>query len=135
MAEKPRIVKIVNHKKILVTKRFEFDYAHKLPNYDGNCANLHGHRGVAEFTFKSAPPSLKKEGMVIDFKDVKQIIDPIIKKLDHAYLNDIIENPTAENICFWLFEQIEKTDLYFHLVKIRVYETPGSWADLYCEKI
>jgi 6-pyruvoyltetrahydropterin/6-carboxytetrahydropterin synthase len=126
---------LVNNKKIMVTKRFEFDYAHKLPNYDGNCANLHGHRGVAEFTFKNAPTNLKKDGMVIDFKDVKKIIGPIIKILDHTYLNDLIENPTAENICLWLFEQIENTDLYFHLVKIRVYETPDSWADLYCEKI
>ncbi len=124
---------IVAKKLISVTKRFEFDYAHKLPNYDGNCSNLHGHRGVVEFTFKSAPPEYRKEGMVIDFKDVKRLVGPIVDKLDHAYLNDFIENPTAENICAWFYEQISNTNLQFHLMKIRVYETPDSWAEIYCQ--
>lgn len=114
---------------LTVTKRFEFDYAHKLPNYDGDCANLHGHRGVLEITVKGCPKEFYHEGMIIDFKVLKRTIDPIIEQLDHKYLNDLIENPTAENICLWVYKQIQETYLRFHLVKIRVYETPDSWAD------
>ncbi len=113
------------------TKRFEFDYAHKLPNYDGNCANLHGHRGVLELTVNKAPNHLRKEGMIIDFKDLKAIVQPVVDKLDHAYLNDIIKNPTAENICRWFYNELFETDLRYCLVRIRVYETSDSFIDLF----
>ncbi len=114
---------------LTVTKRFEFDYAHKLPNYDGNCANLHGHRGVIEVTVRGCPLNYKKTGMVIDFKDLKRIIKPLIEQLDHQYLNNLIENPTAENILLWFLEETKKTELGYHISRIRVYETPDSWVE------
>ncbi len=112
-----------------ITKIFSFDAAHKLPDYDGKCANLHGHRWTVELEIEGSID--KKTGMVLDFVELKNSIDPIIKKLDHHYLNDIIPNPTAENIILWLKAEISCTSLYSDLSRIRIYETPDSFAEWY----
>lgn len=114
---------------LTVTKSFEFDYAHKLPNYKGKCENLHGHRGKLSITLNGCPNKKKKDGMVIDFSDVKSIVQPLIDKLDHAYLNDFIDNPTAENMIKFVLDELQKTELAYHIVKIRIYETPDSYAE------
>ena len=114
-----------------VTKRFEFHYAHRLPNYDGKCVNLHGHLGILDVEVVQAGgiPVPSYEGMVIDFGDLKSIVqENVIDKLDHSYLNDFIEIPTAENITRWIVQQLLPF-LEAGLVRIRVYETPTSWAE------
>jgi 6-pyruvoyltetrahydropterin/6-carboxytetrahydropterin synthase len=115
-----------------VTKSFEFDYAHSLPDYDGICARTHGHRGVLQVELVECDTThalCNYEGMVIDFKDLKKIVEvEVISKLDHYYLNDVIEIPTAENMVRWI---VKKLLPYFKeaLVRIRVYETPDSYAE------
>lgn len=116
--------------KTTVTKSFYFDYAHFLPHHDGKCANMHGHRGEMQITFDRCPKEKQKSGMVIDFYDVKKIIEPIVEQLDHAYLNNIIDNPTAENLLLWVYHQIQNTELKFCVKKIRIYETPDNFAEL-----
>lgn len=71
---------------LTVTKRFEFCYAHHLPEYEGKCKNVHGHNSIVEVTFE---PILHKyyPGMVIDFSEIKKHVQPIIEVLDHKYLN------------------------------------------------
>ncbi len=109
-----------------VTKEFSFDAAHKLINYRGKCESLHGHTWQAQITVTGP---LDKDGMVFDFTEMKSLIHQHIKnRVDHSYLNDIIEQPTAENIGLWIFEQISP-----HLpgiTKIRVYESSTSFATL-----
>ena len=112
-----------------LTRIFEFDSAHKLPWYQGKCSNLHGHTWSLEITVSG---QINKNGIVIDFVDLKKIVNEnVVEKLDHSYLNDIIENPTAENIIFWVGEQIkEKLELQnIKLSKIRLYETKNSYAE------
>jgi 6-pyruvoyltetrahydropterin/6-carboxytetrahydropterin synthase len=55
-----------------ITRRFEFDAGHRVLGHEGKCANLHGHRYVAEV--KIACPELDNLGRVIDFGKVKEII-------------------------------------------------------------
>ena len=74
--------------KIRITKEFKFEMAHALHGYDGLCANIHGHSYRLWVTVRG---DVKKEtahikdGMVMDFTDLKSIIKPtIIKKYDHS---------------------------------------------------
>ena len=74
--------------KVRITKEFKFEMAHALHGYDGLCANIHGHSYRLWVTVRG---NVKKEnkhikdGMVIDFMDLKSIIKPtIINKYDHS---------------------------------------------------
>ena len=106
-----------------ITKIFSFESAHKLENYEGVCANLHGHTYVLHVTIKG---DVDKNGFVIDFNDLKSIVkNNVISILDHAYLNDIITQPTAEHIVIWIWDKL-KADLNLH--ELTLYETKHSYV-------
>ena len=103
-----------------VRKRLEVSAAHmlRLP-YESKCQNLHGHNWHIEIRCQSE--TLNAAGMVYDFTQLKREIHG---KLDHQFLNEILEvNPTAENIAFWIASQIG--DL---CVEVRVEESDGNLA-------
>jgi 6-pyruvoyltetrahydropterin/6-carboxytetrahydropterin synthase len=82
--------------------RHHFDSAHRLVDYDGPCATIHGHRWEVEVTIDS---DVLLNDMVADFTTLRRVID----RLDHGYLNDKVDfNPTAENLAKYLKEQIDK---------------------------
>lgn len=114
---------------LTVTKKFTFEYAHRLPNYEGDCCNIHGHHGVALVTVSGMVD--QRTGMIVDFKILKKDLEPVFKKLDHAFLNDFIENPTAEHITNWLVAEIRKVDVFYkeNLQRLQVYETPDCFAE------
>ena len=95
--------------------------AHHLPNYDGKCANVHGHTWKIEVDIDGSVD--KKTGMIVDFSKIKSILD----KLDHTDINTIIPNPTAENIVTYINSEIHNLG-YFHDVKVKVWESATSWA-------
>lgn len=108
---------------VYVTKEFTFEAAHKLNNYNGKCANLHGHTYKLRVTTKGP---IRKNGMTIDFVTLKQIVgEKILDRVDHTYLNDFIEQPTAENIVVWFWEILSK---YLPLFELSLWETPTSWV-------
>ena len=110
--------------KLTVSKTFRFEAAHKLIGYDGDCANLHGHSYVLEIQVKG---EVDEQGFVMDFKELKKSVQyNVIALLDHVYLNDIIKNPTAENIVIWIVRKLQQ-DLTIY--KVRLWET----VDSYCE--
>lgn len=89
--------------------QLEFAAAHHLRGYDGNCARLHGHNWKVEITVSGQ--QLNDVGMLVDFKEIKRQGKAVLDQLDHYYLNDIPPfdaelNPTAENIAFYLFQQL-----------------------------
>lgn len=97
---------------------FHFAASHFLTKYHGKCENLHGHNYKIVVKISG---ELQDNGMVIDFKIIKETInEKVIEILDHKHLNDIIDNPSAENLVIWIWEQL-KNDL--PLKKIKVYET------------
>lgn len=75
---------------IRLTKKFSFEAAHALWNYDGACRNIHGHSYLLYVTLAGRPlddPENPKHGMVIDFSMLKRIVhDQIIEKFDHALM-------------------------------------------------
>lgn len=109
------------NRKIIVKRHF--DAAHKLDNYQGQCANLHGHRWTVEFHLRAGELS---NGIAYDFNVVKAELDKLLP--DHQYLNDTIKQPTAENIAEYLFKLAEKL---YPLVKVVVWETPECAAVYY----
>lgn len=78
-----------------------FSAAHRLPNYQGPCHDLHGHTWKVVFVIEGA---VKPDGMVCDFKIIKKLLDENLP--DHQFLNDLVENPTAENLAQYLFDKI-----------------------------
>ena len=76
--------------KIRLTKIFNFEAAHALMNYDGPCKNIHGHSYKLEVTIIGRPvkdESSPKDGMVMDFGDLKEIIKKsIIEQFDHSLI-------------------------------------------------
>jgi 6-pyruvoyltetrahydropterin/6-carboxytetrahydropterin synthase len=73
---------------IRVTKEFPFEMAHVLWNYDGPCRNVHGHSYRLFVTITGFPednPDSPKNGMVIDFSDLKSIVNnEIVNVFDHS---------------------------------------------------
>jgi len=115
-----------------ITKIFEFDAAHRLPDYNGKCANLHGHRWKLEVTIEGEVD--KKTGMIMDFGELKTIVnETILNHLDHNYLNDLegLKNPTAENIIreIWngLSYHIKKP---LKIAELKLWETPTNCITL-----
>jgi len=96
-----------------------FDAAHKLYNYKGACAHLHGHTWQV---IVKAKGEINEEGFLIDFKEIESIID----SLDHSYINEKTElNPTAENIACLFLEMFEHQ---FPKIKFKVtiFESPNA---------
>ena len=111
---------------MIIYKIFRFDSAHYLPNVplDHKCGNMHGHTYTAKIFISGKPDILT--GWIMDYTDLKNVVKPWIKLLDHHVLNNIdgLENPTSENLCRWLWKNI-KPDLP-NLCKIELNETPDS---------
>jgi len=108
---------------MLIAKEFTFDAAHRLLNYNGLCANLHGHTYKLQVVLSG---SVLKNGLVFDFVDLKKIVsEKVIKKLDHKFINEIIKQPSAENISIWIWNQLKKN---LPLYEIRLWETPTSFV-------
>lgn len=74
--------------KIRITKSFSFETGHALYGYDGKCKNVHGHSYKLDVTVIGTPiqdPNHTKYGMVIDFGDLKKIVnEQVVEVFDHA---------------------------------------------------
>jgi len=141
-----------------ITTRLEFDAGHRIPSHKSQCRNLHGHRYAIEITLSGdiiQQEGASENGMVMDFSDVKAIARrAVVDVWDHAFLvykhdkvvldflNTLPEHktivmqsvPTAENMAAEAFRilQAQYRDTYgnhLKLERVRLYETPNSWAD------
>jgi len=141
---------------IRVTKEFHFEMAHALWNYDGDCKNIHGHSYRLFVTVTGNPiTELKnpKLGMVIDFGDLKKIVNSaIIKRFDHALalysqsldydltpLNQMFDKleildyqPTCENLVTdFAAGIIRLLPANVKLFSLRLQETDSSYSEWY----
>ena len=141
---------------IRVTKEFPFEMAHVLWNYDGPCKNVHGHSYRLFVTISGFPadnPDNPKNGMVMDFSDLKTIVkEKIIDIFDHSVvlsqrqdkdktelLKKLLGNtvvvayqPTCENLVSDFVDRIAAhlpPGVKLHSLKL--YETATSFAEWY----
>lgn len=88
----------------------QFGAAHQLKDTGGECEHLHGHNWKVEVYIKGE--HLDRNGLLIDFKVIKNQTKEIIDKLDHKYLNELElfseMNPTSENISRLIYELLGK---------------------------
>ena len=136
---------------LTVTKIFNYEMAHALHRYDGACANIHGHSYRLEVSVTGpviTDSSNPKCGMIIDFGDLKQIVQTAVLNLfDHALVLNSAMHATPllqefENIV-WVDYQPTNENLLLDfasrirsllpegvvLVRLRMYETVGSFAE------
>lgn len=111
-----------------LVKKFSFDSAHYLPNYAGKCKQLHGHTYYLEIIVTGEPNP--DTGMIIDFYDIDYIVKgKILSKLDHHCLNDVLPNPTVENLAIFILNDICQNMPDFP-IGIRLYETPSGYVEI-----
>ncbi|MDR1886122.1 MAG: 6-carboxytetrahydropterin synthase QueD [Synergistaceae bacterium] len=113
---------------MLLVKEFTFDAAHNLVKYHGKCERLHGHTYRMAVTVSGRPG---EEGMVMDFAELGDMVKrEVVSKFDHSYLNDIIPQPTAENIARYVFKSLDGhfCGLDCELRSVQVWETKNSSA-------
>lgn len=114
--------------------RRSFSAAHALEGHEGKCASLHGHTWTVEAVFVSR--DLDRIGMSIDFDDAASLLDEAIAPYDHAFLNELdrfaTENPTAENVARWIFEDLaralESRRAGIGIEKVTVWESADACA-------
>ena len=131
---------------ISITKKIEFEAAHRISNYPGSCSEIHGHTYKLEVTVSG---EINPEtDMVMDFKNLKEIIQKtVIVHFDHAlilknnrenrgifssYLGKITwmeSEATAEQMLLWMVSSIPPhLPSGVSLQKLELHETSGSFA-------
>jgi 6-pyruvoyltetrahydropterin/6-carboxytetrahydropterin synthase len=119
----------------VVTVEGSFSAAHRLAGYQGKCERLHGHNYRIRVSVKAQ--KLDKQGMVIDFTELKKELEKILEMLDHSYLNEHEEfsdgTPTAERIAYYVYCQLKQALPTAQINKVVVYETDKNKAAYYPE--
>lgn len=130
-----------------VAKEFRWEMGHRLPEHFDKCKNIHGHsyKMIVELSGE-----VNAEGMVLDFYDLKKIVNPIVEKLDHSFLvysgdEEIIGllekidskkvvvgfQSTVENITRYFLGEISKNKFPSNIssLKVKVFETENVYAE------
>jgi len=131
-----------------ISKDFRWEMGHRLQCHKGKCFNLHGHSYKLQIEFTGEID--KNSGMVLDYFDVKDIVSPIVDKLDHTVVVwekdiELIEalkklnsahiimpfETTAENLVGYFLNEIKNADLPSGIsgIKVRVCETENTYAE------
>lgn len=113
--------------KLKVFKEFKFSAAHYLDIKGHKCSQLHGHNYKLRIEVSGAP---NDNGMIIDFKEIKKHVKPILKIVDHSNLNDvlgdIIDTTTCEDLCMFFYSALK--DKILGITKIEIRETDSCGA-------
>lgn len=121
-----------------ITVNRRFAAAHRIEGHRGRCAGLHGHTWTVEVTVGGR--QLDHCGMLVDFKTIKDVVDGIIRHLDHAYLNELEyfggvagkKNPTAENLAEYIYfrvkEELSGIASEASPFSVRIWESPDASA-------
>ncbi len=112
-----------------------FAAGHALRGYRGKCENPHGHNYKVRVTL--AGETLDHLGLLYDFKDLKAVMNEVIDRLDHQFLNDIEPfsrlNPSAENMARYFYDEMNQrlrttTDGRVRVKQVKLWETDTTTA-------
>ena len=135
-----------------VAKRFRWEGAHRLPWHEGSCSNLHGHSYRMVVELEGIPD---ERGMLIDFKEIKRVLGPLVDDFDHATLVaesdetllSIVKgagwkyyvlpfDSTSENLCSYVIDYLGQNG-YAALIRhnvsaisVRLEETETCYAEM-----
>jgi 6-pyruvoyltetrahydropterin/6-carboxytetrahydropterin synthase len=115
---------------VRIAATYQFEAAHQLPHLpDGHkCKRLHGHNYRLDVSITGP---LDDRGFVIDYAELDAVVQPLVDRLDHRFLNEIegLENPTSEVMALWFRERI-MTGLPGYRPVVRIWETPRYWVEV-----
>jgi len=142
------MTRVIEEEYMVVTIERSMAYAHRLLHHKGKCRFLHGHN--AKIVVSVGGPVDLKTGMVVDFRDLKEIVDAVLEEFDHHTilgteddLGSVLQSsgqiviytlgePTAENLSKIIFKLIEQgikvNDFKIKVESVKFYETPTSFA-------
>jgi 6-pyruvoyltetrahydropterin/6-carboxytetrahydropterin synthase len=115
-----------------------FSSGHYLRNYKGKCENPHGHNYKVIITLCGS--ELDAAGLLLDFRDLKQVMRPVIDRIDHQMLNDLEPftaiNPSAENLARYFYQETSRqlSEMTGGRVRVKdctIYETDTTTATYY----
>ena len=121
-----------------VTVEAHFSSGHYLREYYGKCENPHGHNYRVLVTLRGA--ELEPNGLLLDFKVLKDILKPVVNYLDHQMINDLepftTVNPSAENLAKYFFDRTNEelsavTGGRVRVKQSTIFETDTSQATYY----
>ena len=116
-------------REVILNVSHSFDSSHFLPDYDGECANLHGHTWHVSIKVKGIINNTT--GMLVDFKSIKAVL----KEFDHTFLNALIDIPTAENLAYLIGFELEKfLPRKCALQSITLFETANNSVEVLWKK-
>ena len=109
--------------RVRLTRDFTFEAAHLLPRApEGHkCRRLHGHSFRVEVVVEGEVDPIS--GWLVDYGEIKDVVEPIRLRLDHYYLNEIagLDNPTSENLSAWIWKGLKPR--LPSLVRLVIHET------------
>ena len=133
----------------IIAKDFNWEMGHRLPFHEGGCQNIHGHSYMLRVEIEG---ETNEHGMVMDYFDMKSIVQPVVDRLDHCFLCDESDavmrgffdaNPmnvvyvpfptTAENIAVYILRAVAPEFRRFPSLKrltVRVHETQRTYAEI-----
>lgn len=123
-----------------VTVEAGFSSGHYLRDYHGKCENPHGHNYRVLVTL--AGNELEPNGLLLDFKILKDVLKPVVAYLDHHMINELEPftrvNPSAENLAKYFFDQTTRhladiTGGRVHVKRSTIFETDTSQATYYAD--
>jgi 6-pyruvoyltetrahydropterin/6-carboxytetrahydropterin synthase len=130
-----------------IAKEFNWEMGHRLPEHFGKCKNIHGHSYKMLIELEG---DTLENGMVMDYHDLKKIVEPLVEKFDHAFMvnrddKEVIQflerlnskrvvvgfQSTVENITKYFLNEIASQKLPANIknIRIRICETPDDYAE------
>ncbi len=130
-----------------IAKDFHWEMGHRLPEHFGKCKNIHGHSYKMIVEIEG---DVQQSGMIMDYYDLKKIVNPVVDELDHAFMvfdgdTEIIEflkkagskkvivdfQSTVENICRYFLNKLKSVEFpsNVHKLKVKIYETHDDYAE------
>ncbi len=118
--------------KTTISKCFDFDAAHFLPNVPKGhkCGGMHGHTYRVELVLEGEPT--KADGWFIDYAEIADAWEPLHKLIDHKVLNEVVANPTTEVLCAFVMGRLTMGSdaMDKHLRRVRIYESSTTWCEV-----
>jgi 6-pyruvoyltetrahydropterin/6-carboxytetrahydropterin synthase len=104
---------------MILEREFHYDSAHYLPNVpEGHkCGRMHGHTYRLIVTIAGRVD--EHTGWMLDFSDIDQAVKPLVDRLDHHVINDVLPNPTVELQLIWFWDQLAGK---IPLLRLRIFE-------------
>ncbi len=110
----------------------QFAAAHQLRDFEGGCEKLHGHNWKIEVFVTGK--ELGKDGLLMDFRLIKEKTKKVLDELDHKFLNELDAfktiNPSSENIACYIFKYLlrELNNEDVKVSRVTAWESDSSCA-------